>query len=222
MRSILALSLAGMLALIGACASVPESDEYVAIGDPQTLADIGLGERPVTIEFPAGELMVEGVDSGDLVARLVIRCQTARESCLERAAEVSLGRHDDGAGIRLAVENAPLLKLAGAQLNLSVEMPAASDLLIDMGYGDLTVTGIAGCLVIDMNAGDVEVVGPLTSVASVWLDAGTGDATLHTPMKTIEGKRSWLVGAEVDWRQGPGPCRMDVDLNAGAIEVTLE
>jgi len=222
MRPILALSLAGTLALIGACASVPESDEYMAVGDPQSLTYTNLGARPVTIEFPAGEMMVEGVNSEELLVRLVISCPNESENCLERAAQVSLARHGDEAGIRIAVENAPLLKLAKAQLNLSVEMPAASDLLVDMGYGDLTVTGIAGCLVIDMNAGDVQVASPLSSVGSVWLDAGTGDATLHTPMKTIEGKRSWLVGAEVDWRQGPGSCRMDVDLNAGAIEVTLE
>ncbi len=209
------------LALFGGCASVPESHDYVDVGDPKSLAYIGHGMESIAVEMPAGELSIQGTASDNLLARMIIRCPADSESCRERASEVVLVRRDDGPGVRLAVDNAPVLKLAGAQLDVTVEVPAQADLFVDMGFGELTIDGITGCLVVDMGAGDVSVTGPLTSVASVWLDAGTGDATLRTPAGVVEGRRSWLVGAEVDWRQGPGSCRLEVDLNAGAIDVRL-
>ncbi len=213
---------AACVALLGGCASVPESDEYVAVGDPKSLAYIAPGTDSVAVDFPAGELLVRGTDSDNLLARLVIRCPADSESCVERASQVSLARHDDGPGVRIAVENAPVLKMAGAQLDMTVEVPASADVVVDMGFGEMTVEGIAGCLIADLGAGQVSVTGPLTAVQSVWLDAGTGDATLRTPAGLVEGRRSWLVGAEVDWRQGPGSCRMEIDVNAGEIDVRLE
>ena len=54
------------------------------------------------------------------------------------------------------------------------------------------------------------------------LDAAFGDASLAVRDGYIEGRRSMLVGAEVDWNGGEGPCELFVDLQFGDIDVELE
>ena len=56
---------------------------------------------------------------------------------------------------------------------------------------------------------------------SARLDANFGDASLALRGDTIEGRRPMLVGAEVEWQEGPGACTLSVDLGAGDIQATL-
>ena len=59
------------------------------------------------------------------------------------------------------------------------------------------------------------------SDGTVWLDANFGDASLRLQDEGIEGRRPLLVGAEVFWDQGKGPCDLAVDLGAGDIMTRL-
>ena len=96
------------------------------------------------------------------------------------------------------------------------------ELAVNMTAGELHVSGVDACLSVDMGAGDVEIQAPADMVGRVALDAGIGDAHLSVGESSYEAPRSWLIGAELLWEQGTGPCDLVVDLQAGDINVSLD
>jgi hypothetical protein len=102
-----------------------------------------------------------------------------------------------------------------------VRVPDDRVLLVYMSAGDLDIARVSGCLEVHVKAGDVSVEVPSADVRTARLDANFGDAALALPGDTIEGRRPLLVGAEVEWQEGPGACALSVDLGAGDIQATL-
>jgi hypothetical protein len=63
---------------------------------------------------------------------------------------------------------------------------------------------------------------PAESVNSIYLDTGIGETELLVPEGWVRAERSFLVGSETSWRDGPGDARVHVDVGVGEIVVRLD
>jgi hypothetical protein len=90
-----------------------------------------------------------------------------------------------------------------------------------MGVGELEVAGVDDDLSIDLGVGEVDVSVPEARFRSVDLDAGIGEASLRLPEGRYQGRRSFLIGSELDWHEGRGQAALVVDLGVGEVEVRL-
>ena len=93
---------------------------------------------------------------------------------------------------------------------------------IDLGMGSLEISGPESDLWVDMGVGKVEAWLPRETVGLVSLNVGVGKAELFGAGPRVESRRSFLVGGEAYWDDGPGRARIHIDLGVGEIAVRLE
>ncbi|MEL7449678.1 MAG: hypothetical protein AAFN78_10745 [Pseudomonadota bacterium] len=207
------------LLLLGGCASnapfVPAADKEFRIPVPLNVA--------LALDLPAGEIEVSGVDGDELTGRLSIQCREDKSSCFERAEKVEFVAESTADSMMLTLNKGGMTGYRGQQVKLEVDVPLSRKLHVKAGAGELLVTGVSGCLTVDMFAGEAVAYVPAERVGSVMLDAGVGDASLRfADGRDQDGRRSLLIGAEVEWLDGTGPCDVEVDLQFGEISVVLQ
>ncbi len=181
------------------------------------------GDGRIVLDFPVGELHVEGASAGPFLIEVSARCKRDRDRCEERLDDVAIEIVEKRGNFY--VEVAPHSKWRwwnSLQLEASVRHPADTDLEIDMGVGELEIEGVRGDLRVDLGVGEVRIDLELADFASVQLDAGIGETELLVPDGWIEGDRSFLVGSESHWRDGPGESRVRVDVGVGEAVVRLD
>ncbi len=118
----------------------------------------------------------------------------------------------------------------------TVELPAGLGLDLDLGVGDVEVRGVAGGVRLDLGVGDatvevadgdvdadlgvgdLEITAPLAAVGAVDGGTGVGEARLHLPERSVEGRGT--VSKRVSWT-GDGPGRVSADVGVGDVVVTL-
>jgi hypothetical protein len=178
--------------------------------------------RAVTIDFPVGELRLDAGAGADLEVDLAVRCDRGGRRCQEQAKAVRLAIDQRGGEKRLALSGLPKFNSRGLQVAGSITVPAACELRVDMGVGQLTVSGAAADLVIHLGVGQVTLELPAREVRSVRLDAGIGEAALRLPGGWVEGQRPLLLGSEVSWDDGRGAAVVRANVGVGEVEVRLE
>ncbi len=194
-----------------------------AAGGPvRTLAErypvAGVGQ--VELEFPVGEVVVTAHDGRELVVAVALECEKSKSrSCHEAAREVRLVGQVSGRRLRIELADWPRAGGRGLQANARVQMPRALPLSLDLGVGELSVTGMEGDLEVNLGVGEVTVTMAESAVALVDLDVGVGEAGLSTPRGRHEGK-GWLA-KELHWRKGPGNAEVKIDCGVGEIRVAL-
>jgi len=117
-----------------------------------------------------------------------------------------------------------------------VTVPSDLALELDMGVGDLRVSGIEGNIDVDLGVGDVTVkgadgeisidvgVGNIALSASaapfgtVTCSTGVGDVLVTIDDEKHEGEG--MISKDLEWK-GPGEHSMDLDTGVGDIRVTL-
>lgn len=173
------------------------------------------------VELPIGELEVTGTDGDAIRLHLKIKCEDRSSSKCRRAAEnieLDVVRHSDG--IEIGIDNWPKLRTKGMSLEGYLEVPRQLILEVDIGVGEVDVSGMEDDVEIDIGVGEASVEMEESLVRSVNLDAGVGEATLRVGGRTIEG--SGFIGHGLDWRDGPGRAHIEIDCGVGSIEVYLE
>ncbi|MDJ0653480.1 MAG: hypothetical protein QNJ40_04945 [Xanthomonadales bacterium] len=190
---------------------------------PERQVAVPVNERSiVSVRIPAGDVDVLASDGEDLTAELVIRCASEDSACARRLRDVSFvtrERRDGSISITLSRNSSTGYR--DAEVQATIYVPKAAQLALDMTAGDLHVGPINACVEVDMGAGDVNVFARTSDYRSVDIDAGVGDASLSVDGRNFDAPRSWLVGAQMEWRDGSGRCDMVVDLQAGDIDVRL-
>lgn len=174
----------------------------------------------VVFHGQVGELQVTGT-SGDAVRlEVVLRCERERdESCRKAAEKVDLEARQRGDRLLFELEDWPRIKGGGLSIRARLEVPRDRAVEVDMGVGEVTVSGVEADVEVDVGVGEVTVEGPEAAFGSVNLDAGVGEAELELGGRTVEG--SGFVGGHLSWRDGPGRAHIEVDVGVGEIRVVL-
>lgn len=175
----------------------------------------------IYLDFPVGEVRVEGWSESRVDLDVKIECNRATERCREAAKGLRLVYDNSGERLKVEIKNWPKMS-GGRGMNVVAHVRVPRDLALtaNLGVGELEVSGIQGDLVADLGVGEVSVTLPRESIGSVSLDTGVGDANL-----VVDGRRyqsSGLVAKEVRWTKGTGRAGVTVDCGVGEIDVRLE
>lgn len=101
-------------------------------------------------------------------------------------------------------------------------MPEDKKLEVSLSAGELNISGTSACLIADLNAGEINITLKENQLASASLSSKVGDVRLTTTNgETIEGERSLLIGAKLDWTKGAGSCHTKASVLTGEANLTL-
>jgi hypothetical protein len=178
------------------------------------------GADRIVLDFPVGELTVEGGDGPQVGLDVKIACNHRTSRCEEAAQALRLVYNTSGGQLRVEVKNWP--KFGGSrslQIRARINVPRDLPLKANLGVGELNVQGMAGDLDVDLGVGEVNVTLPKEAVGSVDLDTGIGEASLHAAGRRYES--AGLFTRELSWDKGTGRSRVKVDCGVGEIDVNL-
>ena len=180
------------------------------------------GAEEVAIELEVGELTIESEEIDRLEVTLKLRCRSGSASCERRLERIEIvsERGDD----RLQVSFDGISKTTSSRMEIEVfvRVPRRAELVVDMGIGELDVTGVERDIFVDMGIGEVRLWLDESHVGSVFLDAGIGESALYGAEDRADVSRPFLIGSELDWEAGDGTSEVVVDLGIGEISVHLE
>jgi hypothetical protein len=198
------------------------------------------GEYPVAnarrleVSVPFGEVRIEGTDDGQVRVRVEAECDGDRH-CDEFLEDLRLEGKNRGGALHVKLEGSNFH--AGLDfdrhdrgwdrdgdtdidITVVVKVPRSLKVDLNMGAGEVNVVGLRQDLSIDLGAGEVNVHMLARHVGSVEVDMAVGETVIHQGGKTKEYAR--VLGGPVRWREGNGEAGIDVNLGAGAVEVTLD
>ena len=173
------------------------------------------------VDFPIGELEVEGTSSERIMVEIVIKCSSGRslDACIDRAESISLESRERSDSLELSVEGFSKWRSRGMNLEMKVLVPEAIDVRVDMSIGELALKQLFGDVRVDMGIGEVSLQSSEEMVGRVSLDTGIGESSLSTH----RGKSSsaGLFTREIAWSEGNGDSEIQIELGIGEISVKL-
>ena len=172
------------------------------------------------IDFPIGELEIEGTSGVDIEVEVSIECDGWRaRSCRQRAEQVELEPTRDGDRLELSFSGYSRWRNRGMNINMKVRLPAPLDLAVDMSIGELDLRALAGNVIVDMSIGEVSLRMRQEDVGHLSMDTGIGESSLLTPAGRSES--AGLFTRELQWDRGQGEARIRIDLGIGEVDVRL-
>lgn len=174
----------------------------------------------LSVEFPAGDLVIRGDDGSTIRAALTARCSHGGKRCAELAEKLRLVSQTHGRQRSLKLEGLTKIDREGLSVRLELTVPSRVALEVDMGAGAAQVHDLRGDVHVELGAGDVTMRLAEADVRSVRLQVGVGDAVLERPGR--RSRSSGLFGRSVKWSDGRGASRVVADLGVGDIEVKLD
>jgi hypothetical protein len=209
-----ALALALLVLAVPARAS---NDERRTISES---FDLAAGQE-VRVDFPVGELRLEGTDGTKVSAQIELTCKHESRRCAEAMERVELDSDVTAGRLRLEIDKEPGWFWDNLEIDAEIRLPADRHLRVEMGVGTLEVEGMRAELDLDLGVGEVDVTMPAERVHAVRLDAGVGETSLRLPGHWVDERRSLLVGSELQWDEGRGDADVWVDVGVGEATVRL-
>ena len=197
------------------------------------------GVEELSIDVLAGEVTVDAADVDRIRVVVDVRCNRGffRRSCERRADRVDLSDRRRGDRLHLEIEGLKLLASSGVRIHTIVTLPASLDVVVDLGIGEVAVSGVQGRLYVDLGIGEVSVTGVggevvvdagigevrvevfAEKVNEVRIDLGIGQSTLVHPDGRLA--KAGVLGSENEWSGGAGTHEVVVDLGIGEAEVVV-
>lgn len=229
-RPILAIALASLglllLASPAAAATATEqrplfADVIDVVADEPFLVPVA-ANRSVRVSFPVGELEVVAAAVDAVATELTVECgKLSATLCAKYRGRLRLeGRDRDGV-VEVRLVGLHKWKLRKLHLEGRVTVPQWAPLEVRVGVGDIDVFPGERDLAVTMGVGDLTVRVPHDRVRSVHSATRIGDASLRGEI-TSEGARRMLLGARLDWVEGPGTMDIALGLRIGDSVVVLE
>ena len=215
----LAITLATLAALAGPVATAAPSRAAMLVTDPH---DFPVTEKHrVRLEFPVGELRVIPSDESRVRFDIKVRCRHASdERCAELADQLILDSDDTGGTLNLRLHKLPHWNNHGMTVIGTLAVPRALAVDIEMGVGELTISGIEGDLDVQLGVGDAEVRALRAHAGHVSVDTGIGDADIRGGGS---GTRSrGFIGSHAVWDEGQGRASVRLHVGVGDASVRLE
>lgn len=188
--------------------------------EPKTYALTGV--RELSLDFPVGDLQVEGDDGTSVRVSMRVRCKSGSlEACQERARQVTIDRRQADSTLTLKIEGGPdKLNIHGVSLEARFLVPRSLATRIKMGVGALTIRDSGGDLDLDLGVGDIHVYAAARDYRAIRGDVGVGDATIHAKTGRIEGQG--FIGHSASWEEGTGPSEASAHVGVGSVNVVLD
>ena len=180
------------------------------------------GEQTLRIDFPVGELRIEGSGGNKVEAEFIIRCRWGAGDCEEALEGLHLKTRSSDSRLNLELDGFPKWHKKWLQTEGVIRMPKRNALDLDMGVGELEIEGLGSDLRVDIGVGEASLRLPEKKFETISLDVGVGEAELFGAHDRVAGRRSMLVGSEIYWNEGKGSSRVKVDIGVGEITVWLE
>lgn len=188
----------------------------------QTFNFAATGVDRVTVEIPVGDLVVRPSASNQIRVDMTLQCSSSKSRCSEKARDIELVSDRFGSSLDLDIEGYPEHGSGSLSVNLTIWMPAAATLRSETGVGDIDVKGLAGDIQLEVGVGDVTLNALESKVRSVHLEAGVGKARMFVKKHEIDVPGVLFLGHELDWNEGPGAGRIDVEAGVGSVRISLD
>jgi hypothetical protein len=170
----------------------------------------------VVIDFSVGELEIVAIDGQEIHLTVEARCKRNR-NCDELSDEVRVITKTSADEVEIEVDGNDWHK--DYHLRGRIEVPRSLAVEVSMKVGELEIEGVEQDLDVDLGVGEVDIELPESAVRSVDLRVSIGDASLR-PRSGGSSVRGWL-GKQVEWQDGKGRSRVDIDLSVGDAKVRL-
>ncbi len=191
------------------------------------------GERNITLQedvstanliklnVPVGEVIVSGTTGNNLTAVATISCQKEkRENCYQLLKELSWSK-TTGNTAEFSLAPGGITRYDHVSIKIKFGVPQDKKLDINLSAGELRIDNTSACLNAEVNAGEINIKLKEDQLDSAKLTAKVGDVKLVTARgDAIEGERSMLVGASLDWK-GTGTCQTKASVLAGEVHLEL-
>ncbi len=197
-----------------------------ALADRQVESAHPFSGEELVVDFSIGELEITTTDTGAVEVDLRVDCEAGlsasrKRRCEERFAEVDVEWKKRGDNLYLDFVGMPKRGFKNVDVEARVRVPKGADLTVDMGVGELDIDAPSGNLSIDLGIGEVSVRAAEAGTGHVHLDAGIGDAELRSDNGYLDGKRSFLIGSELEWDGEANGREIFVDVGIGEASVSL-
>lgn len=183
--------------------------------------EIADGQR-LRLEIPVGDIEIEASDRTQVEVELTVRCRWSLADCRHAVEQIELAERSTAK--RLTVELSGLSRWRGTTLDIegTILVPHSTPLDVEMGVAELDVTGVEQDLRIEIGVGQVRVWMSEERIGRALLDVGVGEVELLGAPRRASARRSFLVGNEVHWDDGPGQARVDIEVGVGEITLWLD
>lgn len=174
----------------------------------------------IHLDFPVGELHVEGSDGRQVDLDVQIVCNNPSSRCENAAKDLRLVYNAAGGQLEVKIKDWPHWGgTKGLNVNATIHVPRDLPLRTDLGVGSLTIQGIAADVTADLGVGEVHVNLPKEAIGSANIDTGIGEAHLSAGGRHYSSEG--LFTRTINWDKGIGRARVKVDCGVGEIHVTL-
>lgn len=212
MKKLVLLVAAALLAALPAAA-----DEVVRSLDRQVSA---ADASRVHLDFPVGEVRIEAGAGREVQVHVDLECDSIRKTrCVAAAKGIEI-LASTGDRVHVELKGWPKSGTRGMEANVRVTVPRDLPLAVELGVGEMRISGLESDLSVDLGVGEITVVMPESAVAEVHVDTGVGEANLFAGGNDIEG--SGFIGKELNWTKGRGKAEVSIDCGVGEAEVRLE
>ncbi len=177
------------------------------------------GLRAIVVDIPVGEVEIKGSSSDKIKVDVTVECNWKKSRCVELAEELDLVARQWDDEITLDVEGMRKWRSLGMHLEVRMTAPASMSLELDMGVGDVEISGFRGDLTVDLGVGEVEVRMDESHVRSVDLDTGLGEVRMDYQGGRLEA--SGLFDNVLRWDEGSGSSKLRIEAGIGEIGVRL-
>lgn len=186
--------------------------------EPQVFP-VGKAQR-VHMEFPVGDLRVVPSDGELVELHLQVRCSRgASADCAEIANRLVLESRERDGTLHLHLDRFPRFRNNGLSLRGELRVPRRLAVRVEMGVGELDVTGIEGDLDVELGVGEAMVTLPRRTTSQVHVKTGVGEAAIMGGGTGTQ--RSGVVGSSSRWSAPEGQGRASVKLAVGVGEATV-
>ncbi len=194
------------------------ADELVRTLDKQLSAQNSAG---ISLDFPVGELIVEGTTGRQVQVQVELECDSMRKSrCVEATKGIEVISTVSADRLRVGLKGWPKSGTRGMEATFRVSVPRDLPLRVDLGVGEIRISGVENDLDVDLGVGEANITMPESAVASVSVDTGVGESNLSAQGQRWES--SGFISKELDWRKGSGKAKVRVDLGVGEASVKLK
>lgn len=205
-----------LLVLVAATAA------FAAEARKQSYSFPATGLDRVKLELPVGDIVVTAAASNQVRIDMVVRCSSMSSRCREIAKEIELASDRFGSSLDLEIDGYPEHGSGSPSVDLTIWMPASVAFKSEVGVGDTTVKGMEGDVEVSSGVGHVTLNGFENKVRSVHLESGLGSAKMWVKKRPIDVPGLLFLGHELDWNEGKGNGRVEVEAGVGSVRVSID
>lgn len=186
-----------------------------------TLQENVSGAELIKLNVSAGDVEITGTTGTGVTAVVTATCQKEkRENCIQLLKELGWSKKARNVA-EFGLSPSGITRYDNVTIKVKFGVPKDKKLEVNLTAGELRIEGTSACLTANVNAGEVNIKLKESQLASAELSAKVGDVKLVTAKgDRMEGERSLLVGASLDWK-GTGTCHTKASVLAGEAQLIL-